>query len=104
MKLNAYSIFDTASGLYSRPFFGQSDGEAKRSLQDISTDAEHPVGKHPEDYSLHRMGTWDDTTGTFHNEENECLCTALELVALSRTVNKPAQLDLVNEIENKGRN
>ncbi len=89
MKLNIYSIFDTASGLYSRPFFTLSDAEAIRSFSDITQDAEHPIGKHPEDYTLFRLGVFDDTTGLLNNEANESLCTALERVAATKN---PASL------------
>ncbi len=99
MKLNIYSIYDTASGLYSRPFFCQSDGEAQRSFQDLATDAEHPVGKHPEDYSLFRLGIFSDLTGDFTDEKNECLCTGLETVAQSRTVNKAGIQELNQQLE-----
>lgn len=101
MKLNIYSIYDTAAGLYSRPFFCQSDAEAIRMFADLSVDAEHPVGNHPEDYSLFRLGIYDDVKGSLGNEDNECLSTALEQVAKSRKVNSGKQLDLVNEVENK---
>lgn len=93
MKLNIYSIFDTASGLYSRPFFTQSDAEAIRSFSDIATDAEHPVGKHPSDYTLFRVGIFDDTTGTFTDENNSSLCNALERIASAQNVNQD-NLDL----------
>ena len=86
MKLNIYSIFDTASGLYSRPFFTQSDGEAVRSFNDIACDTEHPVGRHPEDYTLYRLGVFDDTKGHFHDESNQSLMTALETIASTRAV------------------
>lgn len=59
MKLNMYCIYDTATGVYLRPFFMQSDGQATRSFKDIATDADHEIGKHPEDYSLHRIGVFD---------------------------------------------
>ncbi len=84
MKLNVYSIFDTASGLYSRPYFTQSDAEAVRSFTDVSTDADHPVGKHAEDYTLFRLGTFDDERGQLNDEVNESLCTALERIASTR--------------------
>jgi len=87
MKLNIYSIYDSASGLYSRPFFTQSDPEAIRSFSDIATDAEHPIGKHPQDYTLFRVGIFDDATGKFTNEENTSLCNALERVAATQNVN-----------------
>ncbi len=57
-----------------------------RSFEDITGDADHPIGKHPEDYSLFRIGGFDDTNGKFLDENNECLCTALETIARSRKV------------------
>ncbi len=94
MKLNIYSIFDTASGLYSRPFFTASDAESIRSFTDIASDAEHPIGKHPEDYTLFRIGTFDDATALLNNEANESLCTALEQIAASRNQNINLELPL----------
>jgi len=94
MILNMYSIFDTASGLYSRPFFGASHAESHRAFSDIALDANHPIGKHPEDYTLFLVGAFDDTTGKVKDVTNESLATALEAVAASRQI-APAQLDLV---------
>lgn len=87
MKLNAYTIYDTAAAAYMRPFFMQSDGQAVRMFRDIATDAEHEVGKHPEDYSIFRIGIFDDNKGQFIPEDRECLATALEMVAQARKVN-----------------
>ncbi len=84
VKLNIYSIYDTAAGLYSRPFFDQADASSMRAFQDLVMDAEHPVGKHPEDYSLFRIGLFDDNTGQLSNEANSCLATALETIAAGR--------------------
>ncbi len=95
MKHNVYSIFDTASGLYSRPFFDQSDAQAQRAFGDIAIDATHPIGQHPEDYTLLRLGIFDDQTGDLNNELNESLTTGLEAVSKSRNVDaaKMAQLE-----------
>jgi len=94
MKLNTYSIYDTASALYSRPFFTQSDGEAIRSFSDICQDAEHPIGKHPECYTLVRIGMFDDATGKFSDELNESLKTGLEAIAQSKN---PNNLDMFEQ-------
>ena len=85
MIINAYTIFDTASGAYMRPFFLLSDSQATRSFTDIATDAEHEVGKHPEDYSLVRIGTFNDSKGQFAIEDVSVLATGLEVVASSRS-------------------
>lgn len=84
MRLNFYSIYDVASQAYMRPFLMQSDGQALRTFTDIATDKEHEIGKHPEDYSLHRVGTFDERKGKINGEIPECLATALEVVASSR--------------------
>jgi hypothetical protein len=104
MRLNIYTIFDTASGAYLRPFFMRSDGEALRMFENESINAESPVGQHPEDYSLFRIGTYDDNKGELHPEDRECLATALEVVAASRQVkaNNLEKLDteISNEVSN----
>ncbi len=96
MKLNMYSIYDTAAACYTRPFYMQSDGQAMRSFTDISSDADHEIGKHPEDYSLHRIGVWDDSNARTHSEKPECLSTALEAIANSRAVN-PNNLEVFDK-------
>ncbi len=87
MKMNIYSIYDTAAAVYMRPFFCQADGQAMRMFSDISTDAEHDVGKHPEDYSLVRLGRWNDATADMDCEPVRTLATGLEMVAAARNVN-----------------
>ena len=98
MKLNAYTIYDVASGIYMRPFFSQADGQAIRGFKDIATDADHEVGKHPEDYTLYRVGNFNDVTGKMEGEELEKLATGLEMVAEDRRPNQ-ANLKLATEKE-----
>lgn len=86
MKLNIYTIFDSAAAIYMRPFFTNADGSAVRSFSDIACDADHEVGKHPEHYSLFRIGTYDDATSIINPEVPECLAKAHELVASSRNI------------------
>ena len=54
MILFSYSVFDRCSGAYDRPFFAISDAAAIRSFSDIAVAADHPIGAHPEDYTLFR--------------------------------------------------
>lgn len=86
MILQMYSIFDSAAAAYLRPFYCQTDGEALRAFTDIATDADHNIGKHPEDYSLYRVGQFDDNKGKLVPLDKECLATAQEVVASSRKV------------------
>ncbi len=97
MKTQIYSIFDVASGVYQRPTFARADGEIMREFKNLVVAKDHPCGQHPEDYSLFRLGIFDDATGKITNEENECLATGLEAVALNRTaVGGPANGDDIN--------
>jgi len=84
MKMQLYSIYDTASGVYQKPTFARSDGEIMREFQNICNDHKHPCGEHPEDYSLFRLGIFDDLNGLLVDETNECLATGLEMTALER--------------------
>lgn len=101
MKTQLYAIYDTASGVYSKPIFVRADGEVSREFADLCTRAEHPYSEHPEDYSLHRLGVFDDNTGKLLDETNECLITGLEAVAASRNV-KRDQIELDLKIANPG--
>jgi len=98
MKLNAYTIYDVASGVYMRPFFSQADGQAVRGFKDIATDADHEVGKHPEDYTLYRIGSFNDTTGKMQGEELEKLTTGLECVAADRSPTKNHLKEMTDKI------
>ncbi len=88
MNLNIYTIYDTASGSYWQPLFAQADGQAIRQFTDMAVTAENPVGKHPEDYSLHRIGVYNDQNAKIEVQINECIATALECISLSQKVDK----------------
>jgi len=77
MKLRIYSIYDSAAKNYQRPFYAGQDAEALRAFEDLVNDENTPVHAHPEHYSLHRLGDFDDSTGTIQDETNENLATAL---------------------------
>ena len=98
MRLNVYSVFDVAAGAYARPFFMQSDAAAQRTFSDEVTNPESVIGAHPEDYSLFRVGYWDDNKGKLTGEAPECLSTALEALAQSRKVDKAAIHNLETEL------
>lgn len=86
MRLFLYAVFDSASGVYDRPWCALSDGAALRSFTDIACDADHAIGKHPEHYSLFRLGDFDDNTAEISPEDAKCIGKAHELVAASRRV------------------
>lgn len=56
------SVLDKKVGAYSAPFLCKTKGEAIRSFTDAVKDSTLPFQKHPEDYCLHFIGEFDDTT------------------------------------------
>lgn len=94
-----YSIYDSASGIYQRPFAGRTDGEVTRTISDIAVSDEHDIGRHPEDYTLFCLGEFNDGTGEVSGYLTpQKVATALELVALSRNVDKDNQEQLDRKI------
>lgn len=94
MKMNFYSVFDSATNAYMRPFVMQSDGQAIRGFTDESVRADSEMAKHPEDYSLFRIGSFDDNDGILEGCEPKCIARAHEVAAATREKGGP-QLDLI---------
>lgn len=67
MILKVFSIYDTKTEHFAQPFFQQTTGECIRSFTELSNDANTMPGKHPGDFSLMELGSYDDLTGTFTN-------------------------------------
>lgn len=67
MVLTIVSIFDSATQAYSRPVFVQSTGVAIRSFTDEVNrdDPNNEMKRHPADFSLFHLGSFDDSTGVF---------------------------------------
>lgn len=63
MILKAFSIFDTKTEAHSKPFFAITTGEAIRTFSDAVGDQNSALNKHPHDYVLFEIGTYDDATG-----------------------------------------
>lgn len=94
-KHNLYSVYDSAVAAYMKPLVFSADGEATRWFSDQATNAESMVNRHPEDYSIFRVGMFDDQKGELTYEEPTCLARAHELIALSRKVDKK-QMELMD--------
>lgn len=67
MKLNVYSIFDSKVKAYMQPFMAQTNGQALRMFEDTVRDEKTVLNKHPEDYTLFGIATYDDLTGKYEN-------------------------------------
>lgn len=63
MIINAYSLFDNKALIYHTPFFAPTDGAAVRMVADIVADRNTSVSRHPGDYVLYRIGSYNDAKG-----------------------------------------
>ena len=63
MIVNLYAVYDVASGVYDGPVPCQTDAVAVRNFTGLATNPESPIAKNPEDFSLVRVGRWDDSKG-----------------------------------------
>ncbi len=81
-----FSVHDSCSKIYDRPFVARSEGDAIRSFGDIAQDAEHPIGKHPEHFSLFRLGSYDDNTGKVDGDPPVHVVNAIDLINAERAI------------------
>ncbi|AXH75340.1 MAG: nonstructural protein [Microviridae sp.] len=63
MNLYIVALKDRAADLYGKPFFVRTTAEAIRSLTDEANNTESSINKHPEDYDLYQIGTFNEETG-----------------------------------------
>lgn len=62
MIKNIYSMYDTAVKAYMQPIFADATGGLIRELTDLLKNQDHAFTKHPEDYTLFQIGTYDEKT------------------------------------------
>lgn len=65
MRLLVLSVFDAASAAFGRPIFVHGVGSAVRSFGDeVRREApDNEMFRHPADFSLYRIGEFDDNSG-----------------------------------------
>lgn len=65
MITKIFSIYDSKAENFNLPVYLQSTGLAIRTFSDSVLDPKSPFAKHPADYTLFELGTYDDQTSTF---------------------------------------
>lgn len=69
MERNIVAVYDRKMDAFGQPIFVPALGVAIRSFQDEANNTTSEIHKHPEDYTLYHLGTYDDSTGQFRNLE-----------------------------------
>lgn len=78
MIINVFAIYDTAVNAYSQPYYSHTNGSALRAFADHVNDPNSNVNKHPADYSLFHLGTFNDETGELAGIKPTRIGTATE--------------------------
>lgn len=63
MQQLLFSIRDTKGDMFNNPFPQLTKAEAIRTFTELSNDPQSRISKHPEDYDMYYLGTYDTVTG-----------------------------------------
>lgn len=62
-KVNIYSVYDSKVSAFGSPIFCINDAVAERCLAGVVSDPASVLSKNPGDFTLHRLGSFDDVSG-----------------------------------------
>ncbi len=92
MKHKMFVIYDVKANAYMQPWFLTQEGMALRAFSDCVNDADHNFGRHPEDYTLFNIGSFDDANADIKWQPPKSMGNGLEFVRSEDT-----QPDLFNK-------
>ncbi len=97
MKL--YTVNDLASKTFTKPFVMLTDRDAIEGFRHVCNEPETPYAKHPQDYTLVNIGSFDERTGVLTLSDSQLvLARALDLkhkkLNKEQIANKIAELKL----------
>ncbi len=94
MILKIFTIHDSKAGAFLPPFYLPQQGMAIRTFGDCVNDGKHEFSKHPEDYTLFLLGTFDDNTAKTKAKTPESIGNGLEFLV---DEGDPRQGDLIDQ-------
>lgn len=81
MKTKIFTVYDSKAQSYLPPFYMQSTGQAMRTFEDECNNKESLFNKHPSDFTLFEIGSFDDQTALIEiYEAKTSLATAIECI------------------------
>jgi len=75
-----FTVYDSKAETFMPPFFVPSKGLAIRAFEDCINSNEHHFGKHPADYTLFSLGSFDTDTGEFDITDRISVGNGVEFV------------------------
>lgn len=79
MLLQVFTVYDSKTETYFQPFYSQTMGAAMRSFEEACNDTEHQFYKYAEDFTLFKLGIYDDQTAEFQLDTPVSLAKAIEM-------------------------
>lgn len=80
MKQQLFAIKDTALNSFLQVFQAPTTGAANRAFADGVNDNQTPMNKHPEDYELYELGTWDQDSGLIEPQTPKMIARARDVI------------------------
>lgn len=65
MNDRIFTVYDSKIEAFMPPFYSRTLQSALRSFTDTCQSADHPFAKHPEDYTLFELGSFNDNNASF---------------------------------------
>lgn len=90
MILHVYTIFDGKAGTYHTPFFAHNDEVAKRHIRTVCGE-DTELARHHADFSLYRLGQWDDGRAIFETQLPDIIANVTELWVQAQRDNHEAR-------------
>lgn len=93
MEFKIFTVYDMKAEFFGQPFFEQEEASAIRSFGDAVNDGSNPANqwfKHPEDFQLYLIGSFDNERG----ELKTCLPKALVMASALARRKSPDDLPL----------
>lgn len=81
MKFNIYTIFDSKANAYIRPEYRRSDEEMFAAIYETAKNPESGFHKHPDDYTVYRLGTFDEENAVIEYTGPQAIGTVLDIRA-----------------------
>lgn len=80
MKTHVFSVLDSKVGTFAQPWFSPTVASGLRAFTEAAQDGNSMLAKHPGDFTLYLLGTFDDETGIFQADKPSALGTAASMI------------------------
>jgi hypothetical protein len=79
MTQHMFAVYDSKAQAFTAPFPANTFGIAERMFADLVNTEGHQFNRHPGDYSLHKIGTFESETGELKAVPTEQLASGLHV-------------------------